>query len=61
MEVVGVAQMQGDELGDDLGVGLGNELETEAEEAIAERIAAEKLDADDDLADLADVLDGAEA
>jgi recombination protein RecA len=40
---------------------LGEKMEEQAEEAIAERIAAEKLDADDDLADLADVLDGAEA
>ena len=41
---------------------LGEKMEEQAEEAIAERIAAEKHDADDDdLADLADVLDEAGA
>ncbi len=38
---------------------LGEKMEEQAEEDIAARIAAEKEDAEDDLADLADVLDEA--
>jgi recombination protein RecA len=40
---------------------MGEKMEEKADEAISERIAAEKLEADDDLADLADVLDAADA
>ncbi|MEO2004768.1 MAG: DNA recombination/repair protein RecA, partial [Candidatus Poribacteria bacterium] len=40
---------------------MGEKMEEQADEAIAERVAAEKLEADDDLADLADVLDAADA